>query len=210
MSFSRLTVGALAAAAALAPAAPALAQGAPPKSDPLKHVQLQSPLRAKYTHFYNKVEKVTGEKPGRNIVHWGMEKPSGNLRAASAGEVADSIRTMRVLLGEPAPGTATAAPATVSTPTAGAPATAAPTAAAAGAPAAGGHLASIAQCESGGNPGAVSADGQYKGLYQFDDQTWQSVGGSGSANQASAAEQTMRAQTLMNQRGSNPWPVCGS
>ncbi|CEA02118.1 putative transglycosylase SceD precursor [Jeotgalicoccus saudimassiliensis] len=69
---------------------------------------------------------------------------------------------------------------------------------------------SLAACESGGNPNIVSANGMYHGLYQFDAQTWQSVGGSGVASDASAAEQTKRAQMLYDQRGSQPWPVCGA
>lgn len=68
----------------------------------------------------------------------------------------------------------------------------------------------LAACESGGNPGAVDPSGTYHGLYQFDAGTWQSVGGSGVASQASAEEQTMRAQMLYEQRGSAPWPVCGA
>lgn len=68
----------------------------------------------------------------------------------------------------------------------------------------------LAACESGGNASVVSSNGMYHGLYQFDAQTWQSVGGSGVASNASAAEQTQRAQMLYDQRGSQPWPVCGS
>lgn|SRR5690625_2435917 len=68
----------------------------------------------------------------------------------------------------------------------------------------------LAQCESGGNSSVVSSNGLYHGLYQFDVQTWKSVGGSGLPSQASAAEQTKRAQILFDQRGSQPWPVCGS
>lgn len=68
----------------------------------------------------------------------------------------------------------------------------------------------LAACESGGDPNIVSSNGLYHGLYQFDAQTWQSVGGSGVASQASAAEQTQRAQQLYSDRGSQPWPVCGS
>ncbi|QYA46439.1 transglycosylase family protein [Nosocomiicoccus ampullae] len=68
----------------------------------------------------------------------------------------------------------------------------------------------LAACESGGNASAVDPSGTYHGLYQFDAQTWQSVGGSGVASQASAAEQTKRAQMLYEQRGSSPWPVCGA
>lgn len=68
----------------------------------------------------------------------------------------------------------------------------------------------LANCESGGRANVVSSNGMYHGLYQFDAQTWQSVGGSGVASDASAAEQTQRAQKLYDSRGSQPWPVCGA
>jgi hypothetical protein len=73
----------------------------------------------------------------------------------------------------------------------------------------GGALSAIRACESGGDYGAVSAGGRYRGAYQFDRQTWQSVGGSGDPAAASPAEQDARARQLWNQRGSNPWPNCG-
>lgn len=66
----------------------------------------------------------------------------------------------------------------------------------------------LAQCESGGNPQAATGNGFY-GLYQFDLQTWASVGGVGSPADASPTEQTYRAQLLYNERGAAPWPVCG-
>jgi soluble lytic murein transglycosylase-like protein len=71
-------------------------------------------------------------------------------------------------------------------------------------------LQAIAACESGGDPTAVSADGTYHGLYQFDTGTWASVGGSGDPAAASPAEQTYRAALLYSRSGSNPWPICGS
>ena len=40
-------------------------------------------------------------------------------------------------------------------------------------------LERIAQCESGGNPRAVSPGGQYRGKYQFSRTTWRAIGGSG-------------------------------
>jgi LysM repeat protein len=73
----------------------------------------------------------------------------------------------------------------------------------------GGNLAAIRACESSGNYGAVSADGLYGGAYQFDRQTWASVGGTGNPAAASPAEQDARAGRLWSQRGSNPWPNCG-
>jgi len=71
-----------------------------------------------------------------------------------------------------------------------------------------GAWAKVANCESSGNPRAVNPAGYY-GLFQFDKQTWRSVGGSGNPANASAAEQLMRAKKLYAQRGASPWPVCG-
>jgi peptidoglycan hydrolase CwlO-like protein len=67
----------------------------------------------------------------------------------------------------------------------------------------------IAECESGGDPRAVSASGQYRGKYQFDPGTWRGVGGSGDPAAASEAEQDLRAAMLYAQSGPAPWPVCG-
>ncbi|HEY3553311.1 MAG TPA: transglycosylase family protein, partial [Solirubrobacterales bacterium] len=70
-------------------------------------------------------------------------------------------------------------------------------------------LEAIASCESGGDPTAVSSDGTYRGLYQFDYGTWESMGGSGDPAAASVAEQNYRAALLYSTAGSSPWPVCG-
>lgn len=70
------------------------------------------------------------------------------------------------------------------------------------------NWAALAQCESGGNPSINTGNGYY-GMYQFNLQTWRGVGGYGYPHQASAAEQTKRAQILYNMRGAQPWPVCG-
>jgi hypothetical protein len=70
-------------------------------------------------------------------------------------------------------------------------------------------LESIAACESGGDPTIVSADGSYRGKYQFDFGTWESVGGSGDPAAAPEDEQDYRAALLYSQAGSSPWPVCG-
>ncbi|WUV20619.1 ubiquitin-like domain-containing protein [Streptomyces sp. NBC_01485] len=69
---------------------------------------------------------------------------------------------------------------------------------------------SLAHCESGGRPNAVDPSGTYGGLYQFDTHTWQSLGGSGRPQDASATEQTLRAKKLYVRRGASPWPHCGT
>lgn len=66
----------------------------------------------------------------------------------------------------------------------------------------------IRRRESGGNYQAVSASGKYRGAYQFDRQTWASVGGTGDPAAASPEEQDARAAELVRQRGSQPWSVC--
>jgi peptidoglycan hydrolase-like protein with peptidoglycan-binding domain len=72
-----------------------------------------------------------------------------------------------------------------------------------------GTLARIAQCESGGDPTAVSADGTYRGKYQFDRETWAQMGGTGDPAAAPEAEQDRIAAKLLAARGTAPWPVCG-
>ncbi|MGY1751807.1 ubiquitin-like domain-containing protein [Blastococcus sp. SYSU D01042] len=71
------------------------------------------------------------------------------------------------------------------------------------------NWAALAACESGGRPNAVSSTGKYHGLYQFSVATWQAVGGTGLPSQASADEQTYRAQLLYNRSGAGQWPHCG-
>jgi hypothetical protein len=71
------------------------------------------------------------------------------------------------------------------------------------------QLKGIAQCESHGNPRAVSAGGTYRGKYQFDYSTWASVGGKGDPAKASETEQDRRAAKLYRSHGPGRWPVCG-
>jgi soluble lytic murein transglycosylase-like protein len=70
-------------------------------------------------------------------------------------------------------------------------------------------LDAIGECESGGDPHAVSSGGTYRGKYQFDYGTWASVGGHGDPAAASEREQDYRAALLYVRSGSSPWPVCG-
>jgi hypothetical protein len=70
------------------------------------------------------------------------------------------------------------------------------------------ELRRIAQCESGGNPRAVSRTGKYRGKYQFDMATWQAWGGRGDPIKASEATQDRIALKLYRARGTKPWPNC--
>jgi hypothetical protein len=71
------------------------------------------------------------------------------------------------------------------------------------------HLAAIAACESGGDPGAIGGGGAYRGKYQFSYETWAAVGGSGDPAAAPEVEQDRRAAMLYATAGAGQWPVCG-
>jgi peptidoglycan hydrolase-like protein with peptidoglycan-binding domain len=71
-------------------------------------------------------------------------------------------------------------------------------------------LARIAACESGGNPRAISADGRYRGKYQFTRETWRAMGGTGDPARASEFTQDQMAAKLLASRGTAPWPACSA
>ena len=64
-------------------------------------------------------------------------------------------------------------------------------------------------CESTDNYRAISPSGRYRGAYQFDLATWQTVGGTADPALAPPLEQDARARELYARRGHQPWPVCG-
>jgi Transglycosylase-like domain/Putative peptidoglycan binding domain len=66
----------------------------------------------------------------------------------------------------------------------------------------------IAECESGGNPRAVSAGGQYRGKFQFSLSTWHNLGGDGDPVDAPETEQDRLALKLYRRSGTAPWPNC--
>jgi lysozyme family protein len=70
------------------------------------------------------------------------------------------------------------------------------------------ELAKIAQCESGGNPSAISPGGTYRGKYQFSRATWRALGGHGDPAAAPAAEQDQKAAELLQRQGRGAWPNC--
>jgi hypothetical protein len=79
-----------------------------------------------------------------------------------------------------------------------------------------GQWAALRQCESGGDYSITSRSGKYRGAYQFDRSTWNSVAerhapalvGVDPAH-ASSADQDALALALYSERGARPWPHCG-
>lgn len=69
--------------------------------------------------------------------------------------------------------------------------------------------AELRHCEATGNYAVTNFSGKYRGAYQFDVPTWESVGGTGDPAAATPEEQDLRAALLYQQRGSSPWPFCG-
>lgn len=74
----------------------------------------------------------------------------------------------------------------------------------------------LRQCESNGNYAITNPSGKYRGAYQFDRSTWNSVAGRHAPNlvgvdpaAASPAEQDAMALALYSERGARPWPHCG-
>jgi Transglycosylase-like domain/Putative peptidoglycan binding domain len=66
----------------------------------------------------------------------------------------------------------------------------------------------IAECESGGDPTAVSAGGTYRGKYQFSVETWRALGGEGDPADAAEAVQDRMALKLYRRSGTSAWPNC--
>jgi hypothetical protein len=66
----------------------------------------------------------------------------------------------------------------------------------------------IAECESGGDPSAVSPGGRYRGKYQFSMGTWRAMGGEGDPATASEWLQDRIALKLYRRAGTSPWPNC--
>lgn len=75
------------------------------------------------------------------------------------------------------------------------------------------NWASLADCESHGDPKAYTPSGPYYGLYQISLPMWQAVGGVGTPTMWPAEEQTYRAQLLYQRvdgRWQGQWPHCGA
>lgn len=79
-----------------------------------------------------------------------------------------------------------------------------------------GGWAALRQCESGGDYSIASGSGTYRGAYQFDRSTWNSVAERHASHlvgidpaAASPADQDAMALALYSERGARPWPHCG-
>jgi Transglycosylase-like domain/Putative peptidoglycan binding domain len=69
-------------------------------------------------------------------------------------------------------------------------------------------LRRIAECESGGDPTALSPSGRYRGKYQFSQSTWEEMGGEGDPADAPEWVQDRIALKLYRRAGTSPWPNC--
>jgi hypothetical protein len=76
--------------------------------------------------------------------------------------------------------------------------------------------AALRDCESGGDYTITNPSGKYRGAYQFDRPTWNSVAGRHDPSlvgvdpaAASPADQDAMALALYSERGDRPWPHCG-
>jgi hypothetical protein len=76
--------------------------------------------------------------------------------------------------------------------------------------------AALRQCESNGDYTITNPSGRYRGAYQFDRSTWNSVAERHAPElvgvdpaAASPADQDAMAYALYSERGARPWPHCG-
>ncbi|MGW6172108.1 transglycosylase family protein [Arthrobacter sp. NPDC055138] len=67
----------------------------------------------------------------------------------------------------------------------------------------------LAECESGGSWSTNTGNG-FSGGLQFTPSTWAAHGGSGSAENASRAEQIAVAEKVLDNQGWGAWPACSS
>ncbi len=175
----RRSAAAVAIAATLA--APAAAGAATPdhgshdKSAAAGQLKSYEQTYLKVRHDF--VKAFSLKDAGRNLVRWGQQTKDGDVRPAKPAEVKDSTAYMRGQLNPAASAPATSGSTSTES-------TAAPTTSSTGGAAA---SSSTAQCESGGDYGAVNPAGYY-GAYQFDQSTWNAYAPSGYAgtNPASA------------------------
>jgi hypothetical protein len=159
-------------------------------------------LERAYSRGYHKVRRAHGTRaPGRNIRRDGVLF-HGTVFDATCGELRRSRRQLQQLLAAPRPYRTTPTATVTPTPPAQPPAGVATAAVTSTGGSANGYVNPA--CESGGDPGAVSASGQYRGKYQFDQGTWERFGGTGDPATASEVEQDRIAARVTY----DAWPNC--
>ena len=129
---------------------------------------------------------------GRNLLVDGYLEDDGDVRRATKGEIVESTETLESSLNPPetaAPETAAALP-TETTATGGA-----------------AESSATAQCESGGDYGAVNPAGYY-GAYQFDQQTWDAYAPEGYAGQNPATAPPAAQDAAAASVPYDAWPSC--
>jgi hypothetical protein len=79
-----------------------------------------------------------------------------------------------------------------------------------------GQWAALRECESNGNYSITNPSGKYRGAYQFDRPTWDSVAVHHAPHlvgvdpaAAAPSDQDAMAFALYSERGASPWPQCG-
>lgn len=159
-----------------------------------------TPLETHYSANYHAVRDHLGKRaPGRNIRKLGVRYRTADghhVRDARCGELRRSLRHLRALRRPPGAYLVRTAVSPAQRPAGTLTASVR------------GNLPACTWApESGGDYGAVNPNGHY-GKYQFDQQTWESVGGTGRPDQASPAEQDRRAAKLYASRGGQPWVNC--
>ena len=192
-AISRAAAGAAAAAVwAIAIPGPAAAAGAERGNGATDPPSLTRYEKRYLDTRHDFVEANGLRAAGRNIVRDGYLEQSGDVHDATEAEVKDSIMTMK-----PPPAPAPAATATETT-------AVTETATSSGGAAA---ASSTAQCESGGDYGAVNPAGYY-GAYQFDQGTWDAYAPSGYAgvNPATAPPEVQDAAAAAVPY--DAWPNC--
>lgn len=164
---------------------------APKTPKPKEH-----PVAKTYSdRYFAAKQKLGARAPGRNIRRHGVRTKNGT-RQATIADLAASSKRLKVMITTPK----VAPIARVAQPAQAQPATS-------GGGGAGGDLASIRQCESGGNYATNTGNGYY-GAYQFDASTWKAAGGTGMPHTASPAEQDRVAANWIAKGNRGAWPNC--
>jgi hypothetical protein len=137
-------------------------------------------------------EKLGADAAGRNLLVDGYLERDGDVRPATKGELVESTQTLQASLNPPEPATpeTAAAPTETTTATGGAASSSA-----------------TAQCESGGDYGAVNPAGYY-GAYQFDQQTWDAYAPEGYAGQNPATAPPAAQDAAAANVPYDAWPNC--